>query len=79
MKPWYDANDPRIRQTVDEMASGVTRLKRAAAERFAQLVPAAEIRELPGAAHTMHMSHREQVAAEIQRFVATRVEPLTTP
>jgi pimeloyl-ACP methyl ester carboxylesterase len=79
MKPWYDANDPRITQVVEEMASGVTLLKRAAAERFAQLVPAAEIRMLPGAAHAMHMSHREQVAAEIERFVATRVEPATTP
>ena len=79
MKPWYDANDPRIRQTVAEMTSGVALLKRAAAARFAELVPAAEVREMPGAAHAMHMSHREEVAAEIQRFVATHVGTATSP
>ena len=36
--------------------SRVTELKATARDRFAELVPAAEVRDLPGAAHAMHMS-----------------------
>jgi pimeloyl-ACP methyl ester carboxylesterase len=79
MKPWYDADDPQLQQTLTNMAAGVTQLKGAARDRFAQLVPAAEVRDLPGAAHGMHMSHRDEVAAEIRRFVETRVKNATVP
>jgi hypothetical protein len=58
------------------MAAGVTQLKGAARDRFAQLVPAAEVRDMP-APPMMHMSHRDRVAAEIQRFVETRVKSIT--
>jgi len=79
MKPWYNTNDPQLEQTLAAMAAGVTQLKGAARDRFAQLVPAAEVRDMPGAAHAMHMSHRDRVAAEIQRFVETRVKSITAP
>jgi pimeloyl-ACP methyl ester carboxylesterase len=79
MKPWYDSSDPQVQQTVADMAAGVTELKGAARDLFAQLVLAAEVRDMPGAAHAMHMSHREEVAAEIQRFVETRVERPAVP
>jgi pimeloyl-ACP methyl ester carboxylesterase len=75
MKPWYDASDPQLERLLAAMAAGVAQLKGAARDRFAQLVPAAEVRDMPGAAHGMHMSNRDDVAAAIREFVAARVEP----
>lgn len=79
MRPWYDANDPRVQQLLAEMSTTVTGMKREAHERFARLVPAAEVRDVTGASHGMHMSNPADVVAEIEQFVATRVENPATP
>jgi hypothetical protein len=75
MKPWYDASDPQLERLLAAMAAGVAQLKGAARDRFAELVPAAEVRDLPGAAHGMHMSNRDELVAEIQEFLEARVAP----
>jgi pimeloyl-ACP methyl ester carboxylesterase len=74
MKPWYDANDPQVRELVTAMAGRTAQLKAEARDHFAQLVPAAEVRDIPGASHAMHMSNRDEVVAEIENFVALHVD-----
>jgi non-heme chloroperoxidase len=71
MKPWYDANDPQVTQLVAAMATRTAQLKAEARDHFAALVPAAEIRDMPGASHGMHMSNPDDIVAAIQDFVAT--------
>jgi non-heme chloroperoxidase len=79
MEPWYDANDPRVQQLVADMSTLTARMKREASERFARLVPAAEVRDMPGASHGMHMSNPAEVVAEILHFVESKVETPSTP
>lgn len=74
MQPWYDPNDPLVLQQVADLAEATARLKRDQMRLFQQLVPNAQTRELLGASHGMHMSHRDEVMAEIRRFVAS-VQP----
>jgi non-heme chloroperoxidase len=74
MKSWYDRNDPRVLQQVAAMTDNQARLKREQMSLFQQLVPRAETKEMLNASHLMHLSHRDEVVAEIRSFV-DRVHP----
>jgi pimeloyl-ACP methyl ester carboxylesterase len=74
MKPWYDHDDARIKQMVEEMYKGVTELRQYHIDIFKKLVPAAEIVELAGASHMIYVSREAEVLAQIRSFIARRVE-----
>jgi non-heme chloroperoxidase len=78
MRPWYDAEDPDVQQLVAAMAERTVALKADARSVFSQHVPLAEVRDIPGASHGMHMSNRQEVVAAIRDFVSTRATVLTS-
>lgn len=75
MRPWYDAGDPLLLRQLGAIAARTSQLQRTNIEQFRNGVADAEVVELRGASHVIHVSNEAEVLAQIRRFIAARASP----
>lgn len=77
MEPWYNPDDLRIREAVNELYQMEVTRKQEQMSRFNSEIPNSEVVVLTDADHWIFVSHPERVFEEIVRFVSriTEVKP----
>ncbi len=69
MEPWYDRNDPEVRETVAELYQLERQSKLAQIARFETEIPESQVLLLENAYHWIFLAHEQEVLAAIDTFV----------
>jgi pimeloyl-ACP methyl ester carboxylesterase len=69
LKPWHDANDTALRNTLRELQNIRDRIQRREIDRVRTTVKGARVLELPGASHWILLSHRDVVLQSMIDFI----------
>lgn len=75
LKPWHDANDVTLRETLREVQGIRDSIQRREIDKFRSGVQRGRVLELPGAAHWIFGSHPGEVLEAIDEFVMDLPSP----
>ena len=68
MPPWYDAKDPELKATLEEIGRIIDDTRHKNIELFRRGVSQGEVLELPNADHYLIQSNQQQVLDAIEAF-----------